>query len=575
MSGSEKVQLIIEVKEKLKAGMSSAKEKIRNGVTNMKANLVDLKNTYIQAFSAMRSDNAFHDLQFGAQVFGKDAVMVFKEIGDYSALSGGQVGSSINSAVRAMQAFKVEAKNIRGLLDGNAKAVQVGVASFDELARAQLDCAGSATAAGQGGDIANKHFTSFASIAKAATNGAAMVKSAFEAIVQTSTAKELESISAKFSDATSSSRKLNDRLASVSEKFKAMDSRGVNTLRDKLGGSKGLRNMLSGAKTGADALQATFNGIATSNIGTGIAEIGEQLLPLWGAGLSEVKNVLGDVYQSFGSVMGAVQAVEAGIGLAKNAMTLFNNITKMNIFGLIISLAITGITYLAQHTEGWGDSFKAVWSIAKMMFKEIGLRWELLNYDMKTGIEVVKLKFASFGEYIKQLFSNVGTAIKLAFSGDFSGAKKAITASINTSGSAELEKLKSERSQGREAIAKEIAQNRDSMGATSKNFGIRWKSNADDKNEAATGSNLGAAPSFSSSNDNLDSTAQVATSSSIASITDSANTAKNITVNIDTLGVKGDLHTAGQEVGQMSPEQIEDWFSNILMRTIRNLEMNY
>ena len=61
---------------------------------------------------------------------------------------------------------------------------------------------------------------------------------------------------------------------------------------------------------------------------------------------------------------------------------------------------------------------------------------------------------------------------------------------------------------------------------------------------------------------------------SINKITGSAKQVKNITVNIDSF-VKGGINTANTELQQMNGEQIEEWFTEKMLRVIRNLELSY
>ncbi len=92
---------------------------------------------------------AHYDLQSATGLYGKEAEAVFKKVGQYSIATGASLGDSMNSTTKAMKAYGLGVKDIDALLASNAKTVQVGITTFDELARVQTDYAGAVSAAGQ------------------------------------------------------------------------------------------------------------------------------------------------------------------------------------------------------------------------------------------------------------------------------------------------------------------------------------------------------------------------------------------------------------------------------------------
>ena len=54
----------------------------------------------------------------------------------------------------------------------------------------------------------------------------------------------------------------------------------------------------------------------------------------------------------------------------------------------------------------------------------------------------------------------------------------------------------------------------------------------------------------------------------------SAQQIRNITINIDALN-KGNIVPEGDEIKNMGGDQISDYFSQILLRAIRNVELSY
>src|SRR5690606_36583605 len=121
-----------------------------------------------------------HDLQSATGVYGDDAIAIFKKGGQYSLATGADVNDSMNATTKAMKAFGMKVEDIDKLLESNAKAVQVGITTFDELAKVQTVYAGATASAGQSVDVGNKVFAMFTSIAKSGDLAANMTKTFFQ-----------------------------------------------------------------------------------------------------------------------------------------------------------------------------------------------------------------------------------------------------------------------------------------------------------------------------------------------------------------------------------------------------------
>ncbi|HRO75610.1 MAG TPA: hypothetical protein PLP27_05640, partial [Crocinitomicaceae bacterium] len=62
------------------------------------------------------------------------------------------------------------------------------------------------------------------------------------------------------------------------------------------------------------------------------------------------------------------------------------------------------------------------------------------------------------------------------------------------------------------------------------------------------------------------------TGDQVSKVTGAGQETKNITVNIDSF-VKGGINTANTTLGKMDAKEMENWFNEMLLRTIRNLEL--
>ncbi|MBS2100697.1 phage tail tape measure protein [Carboxylicivirga linearis] len=680
MDGQAKVQLLLELKNRMKTGLSEAKKKVNSSVGDMKNKLSELKNHHVKMFSAMRDQipmfgnalsllknpyaliiagaislgaiigtttkkaaefnheflaikqlnldksqaqlnsykdsiksvafetgqslvdttKAFYDIQSATGLYGQEVADITKKVGNFSLMTGAKLPDSVNQTVKAMKAFKLEAKDIDMLLASNAKTVQMGITTFDELARVQTEFAGAASGAGQSVDTANKLFAVFTSIAKDSNTAATMTKSAFEGFTQAGTVKGLKEIGVSMYNAKGEMRDLSAILGDVSGKFKGMTSQQIDEVIAKIGGPEGLRNLFVKLKTGADDFFTTFkkfdetqfdfakalanakgdmtviSNMARNRLGVISAEIGEKFLPIWVNVLEKVNNTLSFVWKHFDTIWSVIKNVGIALGVAKVAMIVFNAITAANPIGMIvlaIGALVAGITILIKRTEGWGDVWKGIKLIVGAIIKQIGADFENLWSSATYGLKYLWLQFKSFGQWIKGLFSNIGDAIKLALSGDFSGAKTALTSPIKTAASEEIEQLKAERQKDIDAYKNATVDNAKAvMEGIKLVSNLRWKSKKEAEAEQQESSPFAADGSSGSKSGST--SLNGAGSDSINKITGSAKQVKNITVNIDSF-VKGGINTENTNLQKMNPNELEQWMTNMFLRVIRNVETSY
>lgn len=113
--------------------------------------------------------------------------------------------------------------------------------------------------------------------------------------------------------------------------------------------------------------------------------------------------------------------------------------------------------------------------------------------------------------------------------------------------------------QGKYEFLRDLLTNFQKEWQTKTNFG---KSILDKKAPKDNGGNGGTTNNTSTTADNLD------------SVTGSARQIRNLTVNIDAFN-KGGINTANTTLQHMEPSQIEDWFTEMCMRVVRSIESTY
>lgn len=201
----------------------------------------------------------FYDLQSALGVYGADAIKIATQVGNYSFATGADFADSINSTTKAMKAFGLGANNVKGLLEANAKTVQTGIVNFEELARVQTEYAGSASAAGQNVDTANKIFAAFTSIAKNADVAANMTKTAFQGLADPNVLNNLQKYGVGVYDASGNMRQLDDIIKETSGKINGMNDMQFNKFMGDVGGPEGLRALFGKLRTGADDFFKTMD----------------------------------------------------------------------------------------------------------------------------------------------------------------------------------------------------------------------------------------------------------------------------------------------------------------------------
>ncbi|MRI64662.1 phage tail tape measure protein, partial [Ornithobacterium rhinotracheale] len=236
--------------DKSKGTLDEYRAKIREATYEVGTNLTD-------------STNAIYDLQSATGVFGDDAISIFKKVGKYSVATGANINDAMNSTTKAMKAFGLGVDDIDKLLESNAKTVQTGITTFDELARVQTEYAGAASSAGQGVDTANKIFAMFTSVAKNSDVGATMAKTFFQGMGQQAD-KFKEILKVNVFDEKGSMRQADEILKEIAGKFKGMSDKQITEAINKIGGPEGLQGALAKVKTGADDMIATFEAFDSS-----------------------------------------------------------------------------------------------------------------------------------------------------------------------------------------------------------------------------------------------------------------------------------------------------------------------
>jgi TP901 family phage tail tape measure protein len=515
-----------------------------------------------------------------------------------------EIGVAATAGVNAMNA---SGENIDRVWDVLFATLDVGAAEMNDIAQYLPKIIPMGRQAGFALDETAGAFAFLTAQGQSAEASTTMLQNAFKSLTNVDTAKKFKDMGVKIYDAKGKMMPMTEIIESLSGKLDGLSDQKRASVLDSLGLDQRassafaimtqdvdkFKDTLDATKNSQGQLNATYEAtktslddwkIAMNQIKYAIIKIGQLFLPTLaaiGKAVSSVinfiiewKEVFIGIIAAFTAYLVVMNAVKIATMVWTAVQWLLNIALTANPIGIIImaiGALIGAIVAVAKKTEGWNTLWNAVKVSLVNSFKEFVESWKFgVNYLWLT-IQIFWNKIKSFGQWIAQFFKNIGEGIGKALKGDFSGAKEAFSRKITTEASEEVERLKAEREaltqsfkEGSLNRAKEI---KDAWG----NVSIRKKQDANESN--VTTSNNGALTSNNDDTSNNNNTIN-SDGSATDKVTGAAKQIRNITVNIGALN-SGGINTANTSLQNMSPEQIEEWFNQMLLRTIRNLELSY
>ncbi|MBR0194670.1 MAG: hypothetical protein IJQ32_00290 [Paludibacteraceae bacterium] len=279
----------------------------------------------------------------------------------------------------------------------------------------------------------------------------------------------------------------------------------------------------------------------------------------------------------------ATTAVTAALAVKNAVLTaaqwLLNVAMSANPIGIIIvaiGALIGAIIALCRRYEGWTSVWNAVKTTLVLSFKQYVENWKFGIKELWMDLQIFWERIKSFGSNVGNVFKALAQAMKAVLKGDFDGAKAALANGFTFTANANVTALEQQRDTNRQTF-------KDESMARAKEIAEAWKQvdlHKKQDTEPATAQEeqaiygAGGAPSGESGAPitGSEGSSGIGTAESVAG---SAKQIRNITVNIDAFN-KGGINTTNTEgLRGMDSSQIEDWFNQMLLRAIRNLEMSY
>lgn len=268
-------------------------------------------------------------------------------------------------------------------------------------------------------------------------------------------------------------------------------------------------------------------------------------------------------------------------GLLTAAQWLLNIAMNANPIGIIITaigLLIGLIVALCRKFTGWATVWNAVKTTLVNSFKQYVATWKFGFQEIWFEIQIIWKRLQSFGQFAAQLFQNIGKAIKAALSGKFSEAKDILKSKITTEASKDIEKLKAERDKNRREYASDTVKRVKETRDAWASVSLQKKTE-DKKSSSAVSTSTTPAGSFGGGDlsDETSSTSPSGSSSG-GDATQSVTGSASQVRNITVnidSFIKGGINTQNTELQHMSGSEISSWLEEQFMRIIRNLETSY
>jgi TP901 family phage tail tape measure protein len=513
----------------------------------LKGNILDL--SLKTGLSAKATSKAYYDVQSATGLYGKEVDMIVEKVGNFSIATQADLSDSINSSTKAMKAFGFGAEKMDDYLASNAKTVQVGITTFNELAQVQTEYAGAAASIGQDFNTANKVFAAFTAIAKDSSTAATMTKSAFEGLTQKATIDGLKGIGVDLFDASGKMKNMDGVIKELVPKIQNMSDADFAKFKNQIGGPEGLQNLFKQLRTSGDDVLKTFEAFDNTTF-----SIDDALKNAKGD-LNTLKMILGN---QINNIM-----IRIGETILPYIIKGFATVTDY------ISKGVTFLKDLYNRSELLQDIVEGVgWVLDWFMLRPVKLIFSYFGW-IGDSIQSIYEKLGGEGNPLEDFFKGLESGY-LEFKDNLMGIQSMFKAILEVG----------------KAVANIDFTNPDSFKAVETLWNNLDLSQAFDEGKAAskikrmlnglteTGAGEPDADKKTSGTKPTVPTGPTG-GDQVAKVVGDSHAAKNLTVNIEALH-KGNNVIQSQNLPQsITMEQFERMYQELMMRTIRNVEQSF
>jgi TP901 family phage tail tape measure protein len=230
----------------------------------------DVLNTAAKkGFDANATSRGFYDVQ---SVTGKgryETKQIVEKQGEFARLMNADFNQWIEGSGKAMANYGFGADELDRFNKSAYATVKVGSITYEQLSKVQAAYAGSAAAAGQSFESANKLLTLFTIKTKSADEAATLTKSAFIDLFKASTIEAFERAGVSMYDAiTGGHRQVDDIMKDLNKRFmEAKNDQEIDALRNQFAGSEGLNALIQTAADKTGNFVKTIQSIDSVDLG--------------------------------------------------------------------------------------------------------------------------------------------------------------------------------------------------------------------------------------------------------------------------------------------------------------------
>lgn len=226
-----------------------------------------LNTAWRKGFNASETTSAYEEVQSTVGLYGRDATAIVETQGEFAKVMKASMADYVAGTSKAMANWRFGIDRLDDFNKSAYATMQVGVVSFEELAKVQSVYAGAAASIKQDFDTANKLFSLFTIRTKSVDEAATLTKSLFNDLTKKRTVDAFKQIGIDFFDVNGQLKQADTILLELNDKFKTLkDDNAIVALKNQFHGSEGLIALIQAATDQSGELKRTLDEFADSKL---------------------------------------------------------------------------------------------------------------------------------------------------------------------------------------------------------------------------------------------------------------------------------------------------------------------
>lgn len=496
-------------------------DKSRKEIDSLRRTL--LNTSFDKGFNTEKAITGFFDVQSTTGKFGNEVKQIVEKQGEFANLMQADFNNYIAGTAKGMANFGFGVDKLDEFNRSAYATVKVGVTTFDQLAQVQSVYAGAAASNNQTFDTANKLLALFTVKTKSVDEAATLTKSMFNDLTKEATIKAFKKVGLSVYDATGKIKQADKLMLELNKKFAGLDSdQKVIALKNQFSGSEGLIAMIQAATDKSGQLQSTFNSFNETKLNM------DKTMEL-------AKN---DLNYKNEIMRNKLEALEIEIGTSLLPLKYKIAELKLAVVELINNLSLGPKGILAKGAGKANDKYLNLIDQAQYMD----------SATFTKNLAAIKLDISQAErDYTQNIFEGIKSSLIR-----WGGNPLPVVTSVGY----------------KMMVNQENAGKVDQLKKIESLFIKNWRATTNGGRNVLKPEPAKKEPSPNSSN------TTPPPSSGIDTVVGSAKQSRNLTVNIEAFN-KGGINTSNTTLQHMEPQQIEEWFSEAMMRVIRSMETTY